>query len=195
MDGGQFDFSQAQLVMPRRYNKGKEFACGDRIFMAPGDRIFYKDKKLNTDVVHFEKIQTNRTGVDRLQYPARDVEFIIDSYKIKKDFKIDDKGRVVWISQNQPGIDPDTGKGRIYGIRYRYKAFFYVKDLLHEIRMTQTTDPSTLERTFERCPYSVLIQREYIFFNQQADPRSDESDREEREGEKPKKFIKLDVRG
>ncbi len=197
MDGGQFDFSKAHLVMPRCYNKGKEFASGERIFMAPGDRIVYKDQKLNTEVVHFEKIQAHKTGVDRLQYPAKKVEFIIDSanisYKEKQDFKIDDQGRVVWLTQKQPGTDPDTGKGRIYGIRYRYSAFFYVKDLLHEVRMTQISNPATLERSFERCPYSVLIQREYMFFNQQVDPKSDESNKEEREGAKNKKFIDLNI--
>ncbi len=197
MSGGLFDFSQAQLVMPRRYNKGKEFCAGDRIYFAPGDRVIYKDKKLDINVVHFEKIQTTRTGIDRLQYPAKSVEFIIDnagvSYKQGKEFKIDDQGYIVWKGQTQPGIDPDTGKGRIYGIRYRYGAFFYVKDLLHEVRMTQQTDPATLERTFERCPYSVLIQREYMFFNKQVDPNSTEADKEEREGLKPKKFIDLDI--
>ena len=197
MQGGLFDFSQAHLVMPRRYNKGKKFACGERIFMAPGDRIVYKDKKLNTEVVHYEKIHANRTGPDRLQYPAKKVEFIIDNanieYKEGKDFKLDDQGRVDWISQNRPGIDKDTGKGRLYTIRYRYSAFFYVKDLLHEVRMTQQTDPATLERSFERCPYSVLIQREYMFFNQQVDPNSSEGKKEEREGGKPKKFLDLDI--
>ena len=196
IDGGIFDFSQAHLVMPRRYNKGKKFACGERIFMAPGDRIVYKDKKLNTEVVHFEKVQTTKTGVDGLQYKAKKVEFLIDNagvrYKEGQDFKIDDR-HIVWTGQNRPGIDKDTGKGRIYGIRYRYSAFFYVKDLLHEVRMTQKTDPGTLETSFERCPYSVLIQREYMFFNKQVDPNSDESNREDREGEKPKKFLDLDI--
>ena len=81
----------------------------------------------------------------------------------------------------------------MFGIRYRYTPFFYVKDLLHEVRITQETNPETYERKFERCPYSVLIQREYMFFNQQVDPTSTEATKQEREGEKTKKFLDVTI--
>jgi hypothetical protein len=73
----------------------------------------------------------------------------------------------VWKTQKQPGFDLKIQRGTIYSIRYRYEAHWYVKQLVHEIRVAQVTDPATFERHLERLPYAVQIQREFIFLESQ----------------------------
>jgi len=54
-----------------------------------------------------------------------------------------------------------TGRGRVYSIRYRYIAFFYVYQLLNEIRLTNVTQGNI--RKPERMAYHALLIREYVF--------------------------------
>ena len=171
VDGGLYDTSEARLTLPRFYNEDSSEAANERIHLCPGDRIFLKNvDKEEKSVVNYQRVQYNPNGSDFLQFPALCVESIVDSlgreYKEGIHFKITkgkiDFGNIKWIKgRKNPGIDPDTGKGRVYSIRYRYEAHWYVTAILNELRIGRVTDNQ--ERKETRMPYQVLIQREYVY--------------------------------
>jgi hypothetical protein len=82
-----------------------------------------------------------------------------NSYKEGWDFKIDKDGNIQWIEgKRNPGIDTDTGLGRIYSIRYTYLAHWYIVDLINEVRVTNDGEGNPV-----RMPYHATIQREYVY--------------------------------
>jgi hypothetical protein len=161
-EGGILDTSTARLVLPKAYNKD----CGDGkdIAMLPGDRIYAKTCEIR--VPNYQKVEYKPKHSDFLQFPAKEVSMLQDSkgidYVEGRHFKIDSDGNIEWIDgQKNPGIDPETGKGRLYGIRYTYIAFWYISQLINEVRMTNTSDATAPVR----LPYHVQIQREYVYHN------------------------------
>ena len=172
-DGGQVDVSEGRLTLPRFYNEDSEEDAGERIHLCPGDRVFLKnvDKK-EKDVVNYQRVQYNPNGDDYLQFPATCVEVMMDSlgrtYKEGVHFKVttgkNNWGNIKWIEgKKNPGVDPDTGKGRVYSIRYRYEAHWYIARLVNELRIGQTTENGIRKET--RMPYQAVIQREYVYHN------------------------------
>lgn len=184
-DGGLVDYSVARLLVPRYYNE-KAVADGEEIHLAPGDRIFIKDKEVL--VSNYQRMEYNPGGLDRAQFPIKSVSFLIDSsnieYKCGVHFEIKD-GHIKWIDgKKNPGIDTDTGKGRVYAIRYKYNAHWYIKDIPNEVRVIQGTEGN--KRTVERMPYSAIIQREYVYYNQNNDIDKDHGrEKEVRDNQEP----------
>ncbi len=158
-EAGIYDNSTARLVIPKTYDK----TCTKKtdISLLPGDRIYAKDIALKVD--NYQRADFNPKGSDFLQFPALSVDFLEDSQGIEytqgKHFKISD-GNIKWIrGRDNPGIDPETGEGRVYSIRYTYNAFWYIQQLINEIRITNTDTSSDPVR----LPYHATIQREYIY--------------------------------
>lgn len=191
-EAGIVDYSVARLLVPRYYNK-EATADGDEIHLAPGDRVFIKD--LEVLVSNYQRMQYNPGGLDRAQFPVKDVEYLIDSqnkeYKCGYHFKIQD-GNIKWIDgKDNPGIDLDTGKGRIYAMRYKYNAHWYITELPNEVRVIQGTNENG-ERFPERMPYSAIIQREYVYYNQNNDVDKDHGrEKEVRDIEEPQQAIEV----
>jgi hypothetical protein len=161
-EGGVYDSSTARIVIPKFY-KSTTSRKKQEISLLPGDRIYAKGIELQ--VANYQEAQYTPDRTDVLQFPAHCVEFLQDSkgkeYKQDRDFKISKDGNIQWLaSGNNPGIDPDTGKGRVYSIRYKYLAFWYIRDLVNEVRVTNTDG-----ETPARLPYHAVVQREYIFHN------------------------------
>lgn len=155
--------SESLLVMPRFYGDSEK-----RIYIAPGDRIYYADPETDAKVSNAQEIQYEDGFDNSALFPIIELEMpIIDSRNIEYiegvDFCITEAGNIKWLSGGKnPGIDPNTGKGRIYTIRYLYKAYWYLTTILKEVRITNVTDMNG-ERKPERMPYHVVAQREYIF--------------------------------
>lgn len=188
--GGVVDYSTARLLIPRFYTK-KNIDDKEEIHLAPGDRVFIKGKK--TLVSNYQRMQYNPGGLDRAQFPVESVQHLIDSqkkeYKFGYHFKIQD-GHIKWIDgKDNPGIDVETGKGRIYSMRYKYNAHWYITEIPNEVRVTQGVDENG--KTFpERMQYSAIIQREYVYYNQNNDVAEDQGSRKRvRDIEEPKKAI------
>jgi hypothetical protein len=159
------DTSQSRLVLPRFYEDGKT-----RIYMAPGDRIYISDPQADVLVSNYQRMDYE-SGQDNVpMFPISKLEVpIVDSqnkeYVEGVDYCITQNGNIRWLSGGKnPGIDPDTGKGRVYSVRYLYKAYWYVVSLPKEVRVTGVTNGNV--RTSERMPYHAVIVREYIYHNQ-----------------------------
>jgi len=174
VEGGLYDTSEARLTMPRFYNEDSDNAGGERIHLCPGDRVFLKNvDKEEKSVATYQRVQHNpNSSSDYLQFPANCVESIVDSrgerYKEGVHFKISKNpntlGNIEWIKgKKNPGTDVDTGMGRVYSIRYRYEAHWYITAVLNEMRIGRTTEGNVRKET--RMPYQVMIQREYVYHN------------------------------
>lgn len=161
IDGGVLDSATARITMPRFYNDGVK-----TIYLAAGDRLFIKD--LEIKIANYQRVEYNGKISDFLQFPALSVEFLIDSlgneYEQGKHFNLDKNGNICWITgENNPGIDLDTGKGRVYAVRYLYTAFFYVVNLINEVRIGRITEGD--ERVPARMGYQANIAREFVYHN------------------------------
>ncbi len=167
-DLGFWDGSTVQVTLPRFYDDPEE----ERIFVAPFDR-FYLDEERHL-VPSWQLFIHSDTGIDRLKYPVSEVEELIDNVGIRytqgQDFRVSD-GKLIWGGgqrptpdlQTGPGVDGyDSTRGAVCAVRYRYQPYWYVGQVLHEIRTTQVTDPVTGERHVERMPQAVMLHREYV---------------------------------
>ncbi len=184
-DGAVVDPSVSRLILPRFYNTTKSVGTavnanpvdtGKRIYMAPGDRIYCSDPVANVKVSNYQKM-TYEVGPNIPMYPIIELEVpIVDSQNITYiqglDYCIDSTGNINWLPGGKsPGIDPETGKGRVYSVRYLYNAFWYVVSLPKEIRMTNITTNGV--RIPERLAYFAVIQREYVYHSQnRGDPKN-----------------------
>lgn len=133
------------------------------------DRFYLTEE--NIVVPHTQLFEANQSGVDKVSFPIVCVIDIIDSNgKIysSNDYAIRD-GKIEWVGTNRPTYDITIGKGQICSIRYTYRPYWYVKSLLHEVRVTQITN-SQGERVVERMPQELLLQREYVFEKEDRDP-------------------------
>lgn len=166
VEGGMYDQSTARITLPRFYDLNSPKYAGEEINLAVGDRIYLKEMEVN--VVNYQRVEYNIEHSDYLQYPATCVEFVMDSrgeeYTPGAHFDIDKNGNIAWKDgAKNPGIDPDTGKGRIYSIRYKYNAHWYIVNIMNEVRITNITEGN--ERVPARMPYHAMIQREYVYSN------------------------------
>lgn len=166
---GELAVSTAYFTLPRVYPD-----TGKTIYVSTWDRFFLED--IEVQVVNMQFIESRREGVDRLQYPAVAVEFLIDAsggkYEESKDFQITKDGDIKWISNNRPKFNVKTGRGGVYSIRYRYTPYFVVSRIMHEVRVSQITQPFNNVRYVERMPYQVEVYREHVFRDNNVSPRS-----------------------
>lgn len=164
---GTVDPSESRLVMPRFYNKTEQ-ADGERIYLMPGDRLYIADPNADVLVANSQLMDYQPNIDNEPMFPIISLQDkIVDSRNIEYlqgvDFTLTAQGNIRWADKN-PGIDPNTGKGRIYSIRYLYRAFYYIVALPKEVRVTNVTNGNV--RSPERMPMHAVICREYIFHQQ-----------------------------
>ncbi len=177
-EGGLVDYSTSRLIMPRYYDKADGVANGDRIYLAPGDRVYLADPNADCLVSNYQRMEYEPNQDNRPMFPIHKMEFIEDSrgiiYKEGKDFEITSAGDIRWLSGGEnPGIDPDTKAGRVYAVRYLYRAYWYIVAIPKEVRLTNVTNAGV--RAPERMAYHAVIQREYIYHQVNRGKNSDGS--------------------
>lgn len=194
LPGGLVDDSVSRLVMPRFYDKGEGVAEGDRIYLSPGDRVYIADKDADVKVVNFQRMEFEPGRDNEPMFPICQIEFITCSkgkkYEENRDFEITQEGNIRWLSSgDNPGVDPDTKKGRIYSVRYLYRAFWYILELPNEVRVTNVTTEGV--RAPERMAYHAVIQREYVYHNQIRGkaPASNEDNKTQRTRQEPRQSL------
>ncbi len=167
---GNTDPSESFLVLPRFYDKEiKGDGKGDRIYLAPGDRIYVADPNVDVLVSNSQEMDFEE-GDNVAMFPIVKMEVpLTDSRNIEYiegvDYTICD-GNIKWLAGGKnPGIDPSTGKGRVYSVRYLYKSYWYITKLPKEVRITNVTNANG-DRVPERASYHATTQREYMYHNQ-----------------------------
>lgn len=174
---GTVDPSESRLVMPRFYNN-KDVADGDRIYLMPGDRLYIADPDANVLVANSQMMDYQENIDNEPMFAIVSMEDkIIDSRNVEYtqgiDFTITSQGNIRWSGGKNPGIDPATGKGRVYSIRYLYRAFYYVVALPKEVRVTNVTTNGV--RSPERMAMHAVICREYIFHQQNRGDKTNQN--------------------
>lgn len=170
---GTLDPSESKLVMPRFYDTpagSDPCQTGERIYLLPGDRIYVANPKVDDLVVDAHEIDYVPDTPNEAMFPVVIIERIVDSQNIPYvagvDYILTSDGKIQWIDGGKnPGIDPATGKGRIYSIRYRYRAYWYITQLPKEVRITGSTNENG-DSEPTRAAYHAIAQREYIYHNQ-----------------------------
>lgn len=170
-DIGIMDGSTTQITIPRFYdNKDEEVAVQHY------DRFFLKE--IAATSVNTQLVEAHISGIDRLQYQAVEVEYVIDADGIEygpDDYMLVD-GKMKWTNPTRrPQFNAQTGRGTVYSIRYRYVPFWYVKNLIHEVRVARTYDHQLNQETLVRMPYAVQLTREYMFENEQRGTTNSDS--------------------
>ena len=170
---GYLDEASVQITLPRMYEP--ECNMTKPVFIAPFDRFYIKEDA-GLEVVHWQLQAAHIMGIDRLSFPIKQVLDIVDSQGKRydsTDYCITSEGHLKWIDGRGPGIDPKSGLGLVYSIRYVYRPYFYVYRLIHEIRVAQIQDESTSERNVKRMPQCAVLNREYNFMSSGADVTPD----------------------
>ncbi|SRR6266446_535724 len=166
-DIGFLDGSTVQVTTPRFYDDN-EHELGKEIFVVPFDRFYLKEEQVLVE--HWQLVESHITGKDKLSFPVVSVVDIIDAkgkrYTEGEEFDLLN-GQVVWKDSLGPGFDVDANKGVIYSIRYRYRPFWYVSRVNHQVRVGQIE--TIEERKLIRFPQSFQLQREQVFEKEQAD--------------------------
>jgi hypothetical protein len=165
---GFIDGSTMQAVFPRFYTKLHVDDPDTHCHVAVFDRLYLAEEHIT--VINWQLFESNRSGVEKLQYPVVEIEHLIDSRGFEyssADYQIKN-GQIIWLGGRRPSFDPQSGKGDICSIRYRYRPYWYVSRLNHEVRVSQAEDFSG-ERKVWRMPYSAVLQRERFFENEDRD--------------------------
>ena len=190
LDGGQMDPSVCRITLPRFYNIDENNeSAGKRIYLAPGDRIYVKNPKVDTNVVNYQLMEYDQDRDNVAQFPIKCIESVVDnrniSYNEGVDFIVTREGNIRWINPTKnPGMDVDTGKGRVYAIRYIYEAHWYVVSLPNEVRIGRVTEGDSREET--RFPYQAQLVREYVYHNRK---NSDKPNQKQEKDERPSREV------
>lgn len=158
---GMQDASTVVATLPRFYDDDPT----KPVILGQYYRIYVKDCPVF--VTNTEKIEHHQSGLDKLSYPVKSVQRLIDSRGVEyvpgTDFDITPAGLLQWRSGHAPGYDPVQNKGVIYSIEYLYLPFYYVASLPHEIRVAKSVDPTTGQVNLERLHQQAALQREWMF--------------------------------
>jgi len=166
LEGGTLNSARAQMT-PQRFYECERNQEPERIYVAPYDRFYLSDE--NILVVRHELATAHETGIDRLNFPVVQVQVVVDSNGIQygpSDYQIEE-GCLRWVGR-RPGVNPNTGHGLVYSIRYLYRPHWYCDRLLHELRLAQHEDLSGKSTIL--MPQSCIVLREYVALSKQKNP-------------------------
>lgn len=180
---GLYGDSGANISLNRYYQDTNQ-----KINVSENDKLVPCELPEEFHTVDYQKFTHNPTGIDRMQFKVCDVVFLIDSkgvqYHQGQDFNVVN-GAIQWIDGgDRPGLDPKTGKGRTCAVRYTYKPYYYIKTVLHDIRIRPSMDPDTGEVTPKAGPVLVNVMADWIFLERRnADDKDAASQLDDDSGE------------
>ena len=148
----------------------------EKIQISENDKLIPCDLKEEFFSVNWQKFTHNPTGIDRMQFKVCKVVFLIDSDGIQyikdRDFAVEN-GYIKWIDgADRPGLDKQTGKGKVCAIRYTYKPQYYIQRVLHDIRMRPMLTQDG-EVTPKAGPQLVQVQADWIYLERRTNNDKD----------------------
>ncbi len=160
-DYGLHDGGTVNITAPWLYD-------GDdgMVDVMPYDR-FYLNEEVIT-VPHRQLVEASALGKDRLDFPAVTIVDVIDNQGKRRspgEYKIE-AGQLVWTNGGLP-YDAALERGTIYSVRFMYRPYWYVKSLMHQVRVAQVE--TQLAREVKRFPQQWSMQREHVFEKEQKD--------------------------
>lgn len=160
---------------------------GQPVRVAKYDRLYLPETPILVET--WELFDHNANGLDRLEYPVVEVIDLVSSTGKSfalGDFQIAD-GRLRW-SNNRPEIKIN-GRGETCAIRYRYRPFWIVAQLQHELRLaTKIGNSESGNLTLMAVQQAAYVQRENVFASQDNDPETPSSTRKVSEQPEPPQF-------
>ena len=174
VEQGIYSGAPVTLTLERAYDEGGE------VMVSIFDRFYLNEENIKD--IHWELRQWSGGPIDKVRFQIASVIKLVDSrdvcYVQDVDFTVQN-GSIHWI--NSPGLDPDTGKGRVYSISYRYHPYYVITGIPHEIRiLTEPDSDSPNGKRVSRSWYEVQVVRETISRTADPDPKSKApSDRKE----------------
>lgn len=179
LEEGFVDGSTVAVTFPRFYDDPED----KRVMVRPIDRLYLEEEDLLVAI--WDKTHRRNDGLpDRVEFPVVHVEHLVDAnnawWKEGAHFDIA-AGNIVWREGQGPA--PST----VYTAWYTYRPYWYVDRLVHEIRVTPVPDAiDTSLVAQERMAYGAILQREYIYRNQQNDDQApDNRGRKQRAPDSP----------
>lgn len=159
---GYYNDSQAMVTFNKFYRGSEKI-----VTISQYDKLIPCEPPSEFRHINFQKLYHSPTGLDKLQYLAENIIYLGDStgrqYTEGIDFVLQ-KGCVKWLSSgSRPGLDPKSSRGRIISIRYTYVPSFYVRQIMHSIRVHPTIDLITGEVRTQSGPISGMIQVDFVF--------------------------------
>jgi hypothetical protein len=180
LDEGFFDGSTVAVTFPRFYDSDPT----KRVLVRAYDR-FYLDEAPDILTATWDITHRRNDGLpDRVEFPVLKADHVVDSngvwYKQGYDFDLPN-GAIVWRANHGPAL------GTVYTVWYEYVPFWYCQRLVHEIRVIPAPDYMDASKvSIERLSFGAVLQREYIFRNQQNDAQSpDNGGRKQRATDTP----------
>lgn len=171
-DLGFWDGSTVQVSLTRFYFDQPERP----IFVAPFDRFFVAEEHIA--VPTWQQFVSSGSGRDRLKYPVvKTLQPIVDNagqrYVEGIDFDVSGNGLIAWRAGRAPPPNLEAGpgmgngfgsdRGAVCSARYLYRPFYYVGQIIHEVRVSQLSDAG--ERGVARYPQTVMMHREFVTQN------------------------------
>ncbi len=169
---GYLDQSRAYATFPRFYDDKPT----KQVLVSTFDKFEIKGNPVR--VPNGERLEHHQSGVDRLQYPAACIDFVIDSrgtkYTQGTDFDLVN-GHISWLPGRSPGYNPVLGVGVVFSVRYTYIPWWYCGGILHEVRLARIPNAGTGKTELTRMPYQVALDREYTFQKTNAERKLKEN--------------------
>lgn len=168
---GLYGASGATISMNRYYRDTTE-----KINVSENDKLIPCELSSEFFSVNWQKFTHNPTGIDRLQFKACEILFLIDSdgvvYTQGRDYNLVN-GYIQWIDGgDRPGLDKLTSKGKVCAIRYTYKPYYYIKTVMHDIRIRPTLTPDG-NVTPKAGPVLAMVQADWVYLDRRT---SDDKD-------------------
>lgn len=165
INAGSLEDAVVMIVLPRFYDDAPD----KRVDASSFDRIYLQEQAITVSAK--QTFAASVSGVDKLHFPVVAVDDLVDAdgvrYQEGVDFEVV-SGQIRW-GQRRPGLDVKLQRGKVCSVRYNYRPYWYVKNMVHEVRVAQVQDEFTMERRVERMPQACMLQREFFFEKEQHD--------------------------
>lgn len=153
---GWWEQGTAFLSTPSFTPEGED----NNVYMNSFDRI----TMLNVEDPMIELIHKSDGMIDKLKYKAIKVEYLATKTKVYTEdnqFKLNENGDILWLSNDKPGRDLVTGLGEIFTIRYLYRPVWRVLRMMHEGRYSNLS-MQRKSRQPVRFPQQSLIKKDFL---------------------------------
>jgi hypothetical protein len=152
-----WDLDQANIVVP------VQDTAGNILDVQYFDQIILPE----FTVRYYQRVEHSQSGLDRLQFPAVTVDFLIAKggkiFRPGIDFIVEE-GRIRWIGE-RPGWDASIQRGVVYSVNYYTKPHFTVLQLPHQLRVAQTQSQPGNKNIEARFPQLCVCRKDFIPFD------------------------------